>query len=74
MTNWKMALSVELFQVAKSCKGVIAFGKSLKQCENELQSVLEEWVLLGLKLGHPLPILSQYSLNQESNYESVATL
>ena len=56
------------------CKGVIAFGKTLKQCENELQSTLEEWVLLGLKFGHPLPVLSQYNLNQESNYESVAAL
>ncbi len=57
-----------------SCQGVIAFGKSLRQCENELQSVLEEWVLLGLQLGHPLPVLSQYNLNCESHYESMATL
>lgn len=35
-----------------ACKGLIAFEKTLKQCENELQSTLEEWVLLGLKLGH----------------------
>ena len=56
------------------CKGVIAFGKTLKQCENELQSTLEEWVLLGLKLGHPLPVLFQYNLNQESQYEPMATL
>lgn len=35
-----------------SCKGVVAFGSSLRECEDELRSVLEDWVLVGLKLGH----------------------
>jgi len=37
--------------------GVIAFGKTLKQCEHELRSTLEDWILLGLRLGHALPKL-----------------
>jgi predicted RNase H-like HicB family nuclease len=41
-----------------SCKGVIAFSKKLKDCENELRSVLEDWILLGLKLGHELPVIA----------------
>jgi predicted RNase H-like HicB family nuclease len=32
------------------CKGVIAFGNTLRQCEDELRSTLEDWVLVGLKL------------------------
>ncbi len=32
-------------------KGVIAFGKSLRECENELRSTLEDWILVGLRLG-----------------------
>jgi predicted RNase H-like HicB family nuclease len=32
--------------------GVIAFGGSLKECERELRSTLEDWVLVGLRLGH----------------------
>lgn len=39
-----------------NCKGVIAFGKTLKECENELRSTLEDWIFVGLKLGHKLPI------------------
>ena len=39
------------------CKGVIAFGKTLRECENELQSTLEDWIFIGLKLGHPLPVI-----------------
>jgi len=38
------------------CKGVVAFGASLRECEVELQSTLEDWILVGLKLGHLLPI------------------
>jgi len=40
------------------CKGVLAFGSTLRQCEEELRSTLEDWVLLGLKLGHPLPVIA----------------
>ncbi|KAB8315530.1 type II toxin-antitoxin system HicB family antitoxin [Tolypothrix campylonemoides VB511288] len=40
-----------------ACKGVIAFGSTLRECENELRSTLEDWILLGLKLGHSLPII-----------------
>ncbi len=39
------------------CKGVIAFGSTLKECQNELRSTLEDWILVGLKLRHRLPIM-----------------
>jgi predicted RNase H-like HicB family nuclease len=57
-----------------SCKGVIAFGQTLRECEDELRSTLEDWVLVGLKLGHPIPVLSGYDLNKEPSYESIAPL
>ena len=36
--------------------GVVAFSSSRAECEKELRSVLEGWVLLGLELGHELPV------------------
>ncbi|MEO8209961.1 MAG: type II toxin-antitoxin system HicB family antitoxin [bacterium] len=36
---------------SESCKGVIAFADNLKECEIELQSVLEDWILVGLWVG-----------------------
>jgi len=57
-----------------SCPGVIAFGKSLRECEDELRSTLEDWVLLGLRLGHPLPVLSSIDLNKELSREPVDTV
>jgi predicted RNase H-like HicB family nuclease len=44
--------------------GVIAFGKTLRECENELRSTLEDWILVGLKLGHKLPIVAGINLNK----------
>ena len=37
------------------CKGVVALGVTLCECEDELRSTLEDWILVGLKLGHQLP-------------------
>jgi predicted RNase H-like HicB family nuclease len=54
-----------------SCKGVVAFGSTLKECEAELRSTLEEWILLGLKLGHNLPVVNGLDLNREPEYEPV---
>lgn len=44
------------------CPGVIAFAPTLRDCERELQSILEDWILLGLKLGHPLPVIGGIDL------------
>ena len=38
------------------CVGVISFGTTVRECEDELHSTLEDWVLLGSKLGQPLPL------------------
>ena len=54
-----------------SCAGVVAFGTSLRECENELRSTLEEWILLGLQLKHPLPIIQGIDLNKEPARERV---
>ncbi len=56
------------------CKGVIAFGKTLRECEEELRSTLEDWIWLGLKLGHSLPVIGGIDLNQEPKREPVDTL
>ena len=40
-----------------ACTGVVAFAPTLKQCERDLRSTLEDWLLLGLKLGHRLPLV-----------------
>lgn len=57
-----------------SCRGVIAFRSTLRECEEELRSTLEDWILVGLKLGHPLPIIGNIDLNKEPVREPVDTV
>jgi len=53
------------------CKGVVAFGATLRECEDELHSTLEDWILVGLKLSHPLPVIGEIDLNKEPTREPV---
>ena len=57
-----------------ACKGVLAFGSTLRECEDELRSTLEDWILLGLKLKHSLPVIDNIDLNKEATLESMNTL
>jgi len=36
--------------------------------------MLEDWILVGLKLKHPLPIIAGIALNKEPSREPVAAL
>jgi predicted RNase H-like HicB family nuclease len=51
------------------CPGVITFAATLPECETELRSTLEDWIWLGLKLGHPLPVIDGIDLNKEPRRE-----
>jgi predicted RNase H-like HicB family nuclease len=44
------------------CPGVVAFAPTLHHCERELRSTLEDWILLGLKLAHALPVIGDIDL------------
>jgi len=53
------------------CPGVVAFGASLRECESELHSTLEDWILVGLQLKDPLPVIQGIDLNKEPAREPV---
>jgi predicted RNase H-like HicB family nuclease len=39
-------------------KGVWAQAENLEACREELQSALEDWLVLGLHMGHKLPVVA----------------
>jgi len=43
-------------------QGVWANAVTLENCRAELQEVLEGWIVLGLRLGHQLPIIDGINL------------
>lgn len=42
--------------------GLWANAKTLEACRDELQEVLEGWIILGLRLGHTLPVVDGVNL------------
>jgi len=44
-------------------RGGWAEGDTLEACRDELQEVLEDWIILGLRMGHPLPVIDGIDLN-----------
>ena len=43
-------------------QGVWANAETLAQCRGELREVLEDWLLLGFRLGHDIPTIDGISL------------
>lgn len=43
-------------------QGVYANAESLEACREQLQEVLEGWIVLGLRLGHILPVVDGLEL------------
>lgn len=47
-------------------RGVWAEGRSLDACRNELREVLEDWIVLKLRDGDPLPLAGRHRLKVPS--------
>ena len=43
-------------------QGVWAQAGDLESCREELQSALEDWLILGLRMGHNLPVVAGIQL------------
>ena len=46
------------------CPGVIAFGETLYECEQELRSSLEGWLIVKIRYGDQLPVIGNINLNK----------
>lgn len=44
--------------------GVMATGETLEQCRENLEDALDQWIALGLQLGHELPSVDGISVQQ----------
>jgi len=56
------------------CPGVVAFGETLYQCQKELKSSLEGWLIVKIRHGDKMPVLGRINLNKRmpSPEEAVA--
>lgn len=54
------------FGTIEGLQGVWAQAGTLEACREELQEVLEEWIVVGLKMGHPLPSIDGIALTMQA--------
>ncbi len=47
------------------CSGVIAFGETLYQCQRDLKSSLEGWLIVKIRHGDKMPVLGKINLNKK---------
>jgi hypothetical protein len=47
-----------------NCPGVVVFGKILFQCQRELRSSLEGWLIVKIRHGDKLPVIDRINLNK----------
>ncbi len=50
--------------VIPALQGVLGHAETLEACREDLQSALEDWIWLGLRLGHSIPPLDGIDLSQ----------
>jgi predicted RNase H-like HicB family nuclease len=51
------------FGETPACPGVWGNAPTQQECEVDLQEALEDWILVGLHLRHPLPVIDGIDLN-----------
>jgi predicted RNase H-like HicB family nuclease len=56
------------------CKGIVAFGRTLSERQDILRSTMEDWILIGLKMGHRLPVIGGIDLNRRPIRARVAAV
>ena len=47
------------------CPGVVSFGETLYQCEQESRSSLEGWLIVKIRHGDKLPVIGKINLNNK---------
>jgi predicted RNase H-like HicB family nuclease len=45
------------------CPGVMAFVNTLFECQKELESVLEGWLIVKIRHGDTLPVIDHLDIN-----------
>jgi len=56
------------FGTIPPCRGLWAEGATLETCRQELQSTLEDWILIKVRHGDTLPVVDGVDINLQPEY------
>lgn len=66
LAHYELMENGRFFATIPGLKGLWAEDATLEACREELQSTLEDWLMLGIRLGHELPVVAGIDLNQKA--------
>ena len=53
-------------------QGVWGEGATLEECRDTLREVLEDWLIVGFRHSHPIPVIDGIDLNQKAEAGATA--
>jgi predicted RNase H-like HicB family nuclease len=62
LANYEILEDGQYYGEIHEFQGVWAQAKNLEACREELQSALEDWLVLGLHRGHKIPVVAGIQL------------
>ncbi len=65
MARYEILEGDKYFGEIPGFQGIWAQADDLETCRDELQSALEDWLVLGLRMGHKLPVVAGIQLVPE---------
>ena len=51
------------------CKGAWGEGATLEECREDLEGALQDWIIVGLRFGHTLPVIDGIDINPKPEME-----
>jgi len=61
-----------IFVSVTELPGAWATGKTVEEARKRLIGVIEEWILLGVRLGHPIPPIGGHTISTPQESVTVA--
>jgi predicted RNase H-like HicB family nuclease len=69
LAHYELMENGNFFGTIVPLKGLWAEGKTLEECRQELQSALEDWMMLKLRFGDTdFPVLNGIDINPKPEY------
>jgi predicted RNase H-like HicB family nuclease len=66
LAHYELTENERFFATIPPLAGLLAEGVTLEACREELQSTLEDWLVLGFRLGHQIPVVAGIDLNAKA--------
>jgi predicted RNase H-like HicB family nuclease len=66
--HYEMMENGRFFGSIAECQGAWGEGETLEQCREELQSALEDWLLIRVRHGLPVPTIDGLDINPQPEY------